>query len=228
MSIYSKTGIYCIENSVNHKKYIGCTMNCFRDRIDNHFYKLRNGKHQSKAFQEDYNKYGESVFEFYILEEIDKDIHDKDYFFQKEEYFINKYDTTNTGYNLSVGGTCGMNGLRLPDEVYKKVGEINRQRLTGTHLSDEIKEKISKSNKGKKMSEEAKQKISKGNTGKIRTVEMRKRQSELSNRKLTDEQAIIIKELIRQNIMPSKISEITGVSVSIINDIKRGRTYKLV
>ena len=44
MSYYKKCGIYCIENTVNHRKYIGYTMNCFGDRFDNHMYMLKNGK----------------------------------------------------------------------------------------------------------------------------------------------------------------------------------------
>lgn len=228
MSYYKKCGIYCIENTVNNRKYIVYTMNCFGDRFDNHMYMLKNGKHHSKLFQEDFNIYGESSFKYIIIEEIDKDTHDIEYFCKKEKYYIELYNSVSDGYNVSTGGKAGYSGVKRPPEISQMVGEINRKRLTGTHLSDNIKRKISEGNKGKVMSKESKEKISKGNKNKVRTLEQRIHQSKVAKRKLTDEQAREIKDLLNKQNSVSEISEITGVSKSVINDIKRGKTYKLV
>lgn len=76
-------------------------------RLGNHFSELRNHKKPKQSqvnkkpsgveWQEDYDKYGEESFEFYILEEnVDKNER-----FNREFYWIKKYDTTNPdkGYN---------------------------------------------------------------------------------------------------------------------------------
>ena len=43
-------GIYCIENIINHKKYIGQSQNVFR-RMYNHKNLLRNNKHHNSYLQ---------------------------------------------------------------------------------------------------------------------------------------------------------------------------------
>lgn len=227
MGLYNTNGIYCIKNIFNNRVYIGCTFNCFGDRIDNHFYLLKNNKHHSKRFQEDYNIYGKDGFEVIILEYADPSI-DKSYYYNKEIYYINIYNSIKEGYNISSGGKDGYSGVVRPQNLIDKISKINKDRLSGTHLSDETKMKISKSNTGKKMSNESKEKISKGNSGKIRTLEQKIHLSNVANKKITDKQAKEIKDMIKSGLGPSEIHNITGVSISIINDIKRGRSYKLV
>ena len=53
-------GIYCIENIINHKKYIGQSQNVFR-RMYNHKNLLRNNKHHNSYLQNSWNKYGENL-----------------------------------------------------------------------------------------------------------------------------------------------------------------------
>ena len=118
--------------------------------------------------------------------------------------------------------------MNRPQELVDKLSKINRERLYGTHLSDEIKKKISESNTGKKMSDEAKMKISKRNTGKIKTLEQKLYLSNIAKKKITNEQAKEIKNMINSGLGPSQIHSITGISISIINDIKRGKSYKFV
>lgn len=52
--------IYEIVNNINTKKYIGQSKNA-SVRFKHHLYKLKQGKHHSKYFQNFYNKYKEQV-----------------------------------------------------------------------------------------------------------------------------------------------------------------------
>lgn len=77
-------GIYQIENTINHKLYIGSSINCHK-RANRHFSELKNNKHKNKHLQNSYNKYGKEVFVFSILEEV----LDKINLINKEQYYIN-------------------------------------------------------------------------------------------------------------------------------------------
>jgi len=94
------TGIYCIEDLTNNKKYIGKSGN-LGARKGYHFSRLKNNKHCNKYLQEAYNKYGKNNFIFYVVEECFKEVLD-----EREIYWIAFYDTTNLnmGYNLTDGG----------------------------------------------------------------------------------------------------------------------------
>lgn len=62
-----KAGIYCIENTKNKKVYIGSSKNIYQ-RLLKHFALLRHNKHQNGHLQNAWNKYGEGVFRWYVLE----------------------------------------------------------------------------------------------------------------------------------------------------------------
>ena len=93
------SGIYCIENIVNNKKYIGQSIN-IKYRWTHHKWCLNNNCHENKYFQNAWNKYGEENFKFYILEECSNLID------EKEKYYIDFYKTLiiDNGYNLDSGG----------------------------------------------------------------------------------------------------------------------------
>ena len=57
--------VYTITNTVNNKIYVGCGNVPYRWL--KHKYALRTHRHTNKSLQEDYNKYGESAFEYKIL-----------------------------------------------------------------------------------------------------------------------------------------------------------------
>ncbi len=57
-----KFGIYCIENKVNGRQYVGSTIRSFSTRIKVHFKALKKGVHHSKKFQGCFNKHKEEDY----------------------------------------------------------------------------------------------------------------------------------------------------------------------
>ena len=65
------TGVYIIQNVVTGAVYIGSTADDFRVRFNTHKKQLREGRHDNRYLQNAWNKYGESNFNFLIVEPID-------------------------------------------------------------------------------------------------------------------------------------------------------------
>jgi group I intron endonuclease len=89
-------GIYCIENIINNKKYIGSSKSCWR-RVKEHFTDLRGNKHKCVYLQNAFNKYGEDKFIFSIVEVVE----DLSILIPREDYWTLFHDTLNRdkGYN---------------------------------------------------------------------------------------------------------------------------------
>lgn len=61
------TGVYCIENIKNKKKYIGSTGRSLRKRMMSHIRNLRLGIHKNWHLQASWDKNGESAFKFSVV-----------------------------------------------------------------------------------------------------------------------------------------------------------------
>lgn len=137
-------GIYKIENLINGKVYIGQTKEKFQRRYWLHRWQLRNNSHDNTHLQRAWNKYGEENFSFEIIE-----ILTEDKLNEREKYWIKYYRNSVGCYCIQDGGQPNNLNNIISPEIRKRIGELNRKRMLGSKLSEETKQKMSKSRKGK-------------------------------------------------------------------------------
>lgn len=110
-------GIYCIENLLNHKKYIGQSID-INTRIYNHKRHLRLNRYDNDYLQNEWNKYGMDAFSFYVITKCTPSELD-----EKEIFYINEFNTLNRekGYNLQSGGQLASH--YPSEEVRQKISD---------------------------------------------------------------------------------------------------------
>lgn len=96
-----KSGIYCIENTVNNKVYIGSSYN-IGARWKQHLYALKNNKHHSRYLQNSWNKYGSGNFIFKVIEYCEIEL-----LLKKEQEIINKNNSNNIAYGYNLCAVAG-------------------------------------------------------------------------------------------------------------------------
>lgn len=188
--------IYCIENKIDGKRYVGQTVKTLDKRFSDHVRgsRRKNASLISKAIK----KHGIENFTVTLLCQLTSQAEAD----AKEIELIEEFQTRDRskGYNIAIGGVCNvMTGLRMPEEM----------RL-----------KISFAHKGKKLSEEHCQKISqiqmgnKKRLGKMHSSETKQKISEaLSGRKLSEEWRSAISEGMKGH----SVSQETRVKISTAN-----------
>lgn len=236
--------VYCIENKINNKKYIGSTIN-FRRRINIHLHFLRNGKHCSKHLQSAWNKYGEDSFNIFMIEIIE----DKANIILREQYWIDFYESHNdkNGYNINkIAYSCL--GVKRSEETKLKLSKLK----IGFKASEETKKKLSDLSKGennsfynKKHTDESKQKMREAHMGKVLTesqlnalslgrgstyfteetykkISEKNRGEGSGSSKLSESDVIEILKMIKNKCKYKEISEKYKISVAQISRIRSG------
>ena len=158
-------GIYKIENLINHKVYIGQSVN-IKDRWQSHRRLLRQNKHDNLHLQNSWNKYGESNFSFEILEECSNCLLN-----EKEQYWLDYYGGKNNNYNYNEKD-AGNQGLlseasleRMRKSRAKRRGKPIPWLLDYDHHNPEFRQRLSESLKDKKKSALHAKHISEGRKG---------------------------------------------------------------
>lgn len=176
-------GIYCIENIVNGKKYVGKSSTTFERRWYLHKWHLNRGSHGNRYLQNAWKKHGEGNFKFYILAELPN----IDFILNTAEIaFIALLKSHHTldGYNLTFGGE-GSSGWIPTEETRTKISKANRgfkqskeqinkrvskmsgenHPMYGKPMSTRVKEKLLASHIGIKASAETREKMRNSHKG---------------------------------------------------------------
>ena len=115
--------IYFIYNIISKKGYVGQTIQPLYKRIYQHFYQAKKGVNTPLYYA--LRKYSRETFEIRLIEECEKFSLD-----EKEQYWINYYNTFNEGYNCDLGGG-GIKGLRHSEETRKKMSDSKKGKPSG-------------------------------------------------------------------------------------------------
>lgn len=202
--------IYKIQNTINNKCYVGWTTKTVDCRWNEHksdAFKIRD----NRKFYNAIRKYGIENWNVTILCEVENN----DIAKKKEIEYIELYDSYYNGYNSTFGGD-GNNGIIMSIESNIKRSKKlkGRKKPDGFNIgrihSDETKNKISKSHKGKskpwvKWSQE----------------QIKKRA--LTRRALTKEQYDLMLKLRNDGLITKEIAKIIGTS----NDIVKKWIHKI-
>lgn len=120
-----KSGIYEFFNLVNGKRYIGSSVDLY-NRLHEHLHNLKNNKSHNKHFQNAWNKYGEEMFIFGILEYCDEEIR-----FEREQYYIN---VLKPEYNFSLQVVANF-GHSPSDETKEKISNTLKQKYASGEIT---------------------------------------------------------------------------------------------
>ena len=116
--------IYKITNQVNGKMYIGKTEDTIEKRFKDHCKDYTRRKYEKRPLYDAMNKYG---IENFIIEEVEYVALNED-LAEREQYWIEYYDTFYNGYNATKGG----DGKRLLDYdlIIKTYQELQNEKET--------------------------------------------------------------------------------------------------
>lgn len=122
--LIGKIGIYCIENIINGKKYIGKSINLYY-RLHRHKCDLNKNRHKNPILQNSWNKHGENNFINYVVE-----LCDYNNINEKEEFYINSIGDMNCGIikdSRIEYSTATRNKMSIAKKNFFANGGINSQ-----------------------------------------------------------------------------------------------------
>lgn len=195
------TGVYAIVNLVNGKRYVGSAATSFENRWRQHRKSLIRGQHHSSYLQRSWNKYGESSFEFRVVEVVLPE-----HAVACEQVMIDYYRSADTKFGYNVSPTAGsplgvkhslesrarmaaaQRGLkRSPEAIAKSAAALRGRTQSPEHVtksalarrglkrSQETRERMSSSKRGRKQSPEHAAKIALALRGRKVSPETRER-----------------------------------------------------
>lgn len=118
-----KIGIYCIENTINNKKYIGHSMNIYQ-RISTHISNMKYNRISGNRYlNNSVKKHGIENFKYYVLHYLEE--YDSCLIKKLELHYIKEYDVTNPKY----GYNCKQNNCDELNVVNNSTKILNRKAL---------------------------------------------------------------------------------------------------
>ena len=132
------SGIYKIINKINGKYYVGSSKDIINSRWSYHRKCLRGKYHKNDYLQKAWNKYGESNFDFIIVEEVYKE----KLLLVEQKYLDIAKTEQDKCYNLNFNARGG----DISEYSRTKIGDKNRGKNCfsyGEKLSNEIRQKMS-------------------------------------------------------------------------------------
>lgn len=128
------SGVYQIRCIPNGKIYIGSAVD-LRDRWDHHCQSLRSGAHRNRHLQNAWDKYGETNFEFSILELVDTaDL------LSAEQEWIDRSGCVDREIGFNIYDTAGSPG-NANAQVWEGFVDPNGNEVTITNLFDFCRQK---------------------------------------------------------------------------------------
>lgn len=126
------SGIYMIENNLNHHRYIGQSIN-IKNRLLIHISEKTWDRYYNYPLYKAFKKYGINMFSFRILFIINEDLDLlslKSTLDAMEMYYIDKYNTFGgNGYNQTIGGDIGVLGYKMSIEQSLLIKESKKKLL---------------------------------------------------------------------------------------------------
>jgi group I intron endonuclease len=160
--------IYQITNMANGKYYIG-SANSFARREWQHRYDLKRGAHKNPRLQAAWNKYGEDMFVFEVLE----DVPEGESQLKAEDVWLAQHVGLPDCYNINTGAEAPRLGIPMSEASKQKVSESRTGKAAGSEhyrfgqeVAPEVREKIGAAQRGKLKAEG--RKVSEAGKAKIR------------------------------------------------------------
>jgi group I intron endonuclease len=170
----AKAGVYCINNLVNDKVYVGSSANLPKRRSA-HFLDLKRGKHANEKLQRAWNKHGAECFAFIVLEVVD----DVALLITREQHWIDRLVCVSDGYNIRPEAasnrglvpsalarakqSAALKGRKYSPEHCRNIGLAKK----GVVASPETRAKIGAASAARTHSPETREKISKVTRGRV-------------------------------------------------------------
>lgn len=157
-----KSGIYAIRHNESGKMYVGSAVN-FKRRWRQHRVLLNSNRHHSPHLQNAWAKYGQSAFNFNVLEYVDEPAK----LVAREQFWLDQAHNDNGKcYNAALVAGSSL-GLKRSPEAIEKVRAHN----IGRKLTQETKLAMSAAQKGRVHSPETIEKIRQANIGRRHSEE---------------------------------------------------------
>lgn len=193
----------CIENGFI---YIGKTQQTFMRRFYEHSERLTRQIHDNSPLQRAFNKYGGDKFIFFVIESV------------TETDDINELERRTIEIAREHFSTC-VNMLDGGEADHAKLGKLNAERLTGSKLSKETREKMSRTRKGRKHDLGTAVKTRQENYFNGRYG---------ANKVMSPATVIAVKKLLSAGVKQNDIAAMLGVSRGNIAAIAREIAWKFI